>query len=32
LSKQREAFEKRMKEMEEELTKLSIGRYKVELE
>jgi hypothetical protein len=32
LSKQREAFEKRMKEMEEEVTKLSIGRYKVELE
>jgi hypothetical protein len=32
LSKQRETFEKRMKEMEEEVTKLSIGRYKVELE
>ena len=32
LGKQRESFEVRIKEMEEEITKLSIGRYKVELE
>jgi len=32
MMKQRESFEQRMKEMEEEMTKASLGRYKAELE
>lgn len=32
ITQQRESFEQRLKEMEEEVTKVSIGRYKIELE
>jgi len=32
LTKQRQAFEKRMKEMEDEVTQMSLSRYKIELE
>jgi hypothetical protein len=32
LVKQRESFESRLKEMEDEVTKVSLSRYKVELD
>jgi hypothetical protein len=32
LQKQRESFEGRLREMEEEVTKVSLARYKVELD
>jgi hypothetical protein len=32
LADQRDSFERRIKEMEEEITKVSIGRYKEELD